>query len=88
MGDGDAGTADGRAKYDAVMESYGLFSPSLDTKMSIHYEVFGASIALLDHDPHAVRELTMLEQCDMLRCFALTELCYGSNVTGTGTTET
>jgi Acyl-CoA dehydrogenase, N-terminal domain len=50
-----SGTPAGRAKYEAVIESAGLLDHSLDIKMSVHYGLFGATIALMGNEDQVRR---------------------------------
>lgn len=67
-----AGTSAGLAKYEAIIESVGFLDHSLDIKMSVHYGLFGATVALLGSQAQAERWLPLIESCKMLGCFALT----------------
>lgn len=51
----------------------------------MHYGLFGATILMIGDDAQATRWLPQVERCEMLGCFALTQLGHGRNVNGIDT---
>lgn len=68
-----------RRQYDAVMETCGMISHSLNIKMGVHYGLFGGTVRLLGDDQQSKKWMPLIDNLQMLGCFALTELGHGSN---------
>lgn len=65
----------------ALVPSYGLVG-----KFAVHYGLFCCTVFLLGSPELKARILPKAMRCDLLGCFAMTELGHGSNVRALGTT--
>jgi acyl-CoA oxidase len=59
-------------------ENIGTVSPSTCTKFTVHYNLFGGTIAALHTDRHKFL-FPLIDKLDITGCFCLTELGYGNN---------
>jgi acyl-CoA oxidase len=65
-----------------------LISPSVATKLSVHYGLYGACLAHLGTSFHHEEFLDKMEQENHIGAFLMSELTHASNVRALGTTAT
>ncbi|KAF0697770.1 Aste57867_11563 [Aphanomyces stellatus] len=70
----------------AAHEIAGLTNPSMATKMTVQFNLFGGTVLKLGTEKHHERFLEGIDSLDSVGCFGLTELGYGNNAVEMETT--
>ncbi|CAL5220325.1 g2316 [Coccomyxa viridis] len=70
----------------AAHEITGFADPSVATKMTVHFNLFGGTVLKLGTKQHHDRLLSVIDSLDATGCFALTELGFGNNAVEMQTT--
>ncbi|EQC41657.1 hypothetical protein SDRG_01615, partial [Saprolegnia diclina VS20] len=63
----------------AAHEIAGLTNPSMATKMTVQFNLFGGTVLKLGTEKHHEKLLDGIDSLDAVGCFGLTELGYGNN---------
>src|SRR5258708_38313087 len=74
------------AKFMAAGETLGFHDLSLMIKFGVQFGLFAGSIHRLGTEPHHRKYLVDAASCQLLGCFAMTEIGHGSNVQALETT--
>lgn len=72
----------------AAHEIAGFCDPSMATKMTVQFNLFGGTVLKLGTTFHHDKVLKGIDSLDAVGCFALTELGYGNNAVEMETTAT
>lgn len=72
----------------AAHEIAGFCDPSMATKMTVQFNLFGGTVLKLGTKVHHDQLLKGIDSLDAVGCFALTELGYGNNAVEMETTAT
>ncbi|DBA83512.1 hypothetical protein WJX79_008785 [Trebouxia sp. C0005] len=72
----------------AAHEIAGFCDPSMATKMTVQFNLFGGTVLKLGTKFHHDKVLKGIDSLDAVGCFALTELGYGNNAVEMETTAT
>ncbi|CAK4626871.1 unnamed protein product [Aphanomyces euteiches] len=70
----------------AAHEIAGLTNPSMATKMTVQFNLFGGTVLKLGTEKHHERFVEGIDSLDSVGCFGLTELGYGNNAVEMETT--
>ncbi|GFR45198.1 hypothetical protein Agub_g6590 [Astrephomene gubernaculifera] len=70
----------------AAHEVAALCDPSMGTKMTVQFNLFGGTVLKLGTEQHHGPFLTQIDSLDAVGCFALTELGFGNNAVEMQTT--
>ena len=76
------------AAFMAAFETLGFHDISLVIKFGVQFGLWGGSVLRLGTDYHHRKYLPATAKCDLLGCFAMTEIGHGSNVRELETTAT
>ncbi len=76
------------AAFMAAFETLGFHDISLVIKFGVQFGLWGGSVLRLGTDYHHRKYLPDTATCDLLGCFAMTEIGHGSNVRDLETTAT
>ena len=82
------GGQDDLAGFMAAFETLGFHDVSLVIKFGVQFGLWGGSVLRLGTDYHHRKYLPATAKCDLLGCFAMTEIGHGSNVRELETTAT
>jgi len=70
----------------AAHEVVGMIDPSVTTKLTVQFNLFGGTVLKLGSGHHHDMLLDSIDSFDKIGCFALTELAYGNNAVEMETT--
>jgi len=72
----------------AAHEVAALVDPSMATKMTVQFNLFGGTVLKLGTERHHAQILRGIDDASAMGCFCLTELSYGNNAVEMETTAT